>query len=290
MPYSNDYSDFQRWIDGIFNSASIVGLDSCHSKPIKIVFEGEKANETKSECNCHSCKDTPDPFAIRSVLSNRRKNAFTVVWEDGTTTVVHCQSGDEWDDEKALAMCFTKKALGNKGNFNDKFNDALDNKMKVIHTPESARETVLAGPCHYTNAAACEPTTAEIIVSETPSTETLLALGNDLTNIQGTLSSTAITSATNAFKNLVKELEKINEPAPTTYMVSLCYSDGESIYGKTCDSKEEAVATAKRLAEDNFYEVPSYYRLWMEGDKLVIDFGSYSKFITISGLTVDDWN
>jgi hypothetical protein len=29
-------------------------------------------------------------------------------------------------------MCFTKKALGNKGNFNDKFNDALDNKRKII--------------------------------------------------------------------------------------------------------------------------------------------------------------
>ena len=81
-----------------------------------------------SVCHC----DKVDPFAIRSVLSNHRKNAFTVVWEDGTTTVVHCQPGDEWDDEKALAMCFTKKALGNKGNFNDKFNDALDNKMKVI--------------------------------------------------------------------------------------------------------------------------------------------------------------
>ena len=72
------------------------------------------------------------PFAVRSVLSNRKKNAFSVVWMDGTTTVVHCQAGDDWDDEKALAMCFTKKALGNKGNFNNKFNDALDNKMKII--------------------------------------------------------------------------------------------------------------------------------------------------------------
>ena len=71
-------------------------------------------------------------FGIRTILANHKKNAFTVVWEDGESTVIHLQEGDEWDDEKALAMCFTKKALGNKGNFNDKFNDALDNKMKVI--------------------------------------------------------------------------------------------------------------------------------------------------------------
>ena len=98
--------------------------DSCiTTTPIKIVMDGSLPIVEEKPVN---------PFAIRSVLSNHRKNAFTVVWEDGTTTVVHCQEGDEWDDEKALAMCFTKKALGNKGNFNDKFNDALDNKMKVI--------------------------------------------------------------------------------------------------------------------------------------------------------------
>lgn len=75
------------------------------------------------------------PFEIKSVLSNRAKNVFTVAWKDGTVTSVHCQPGDDWDDEKALAMCFTKKALGNKGNFNDKFNDALAH-MNTIPAPE----------------------------------------------------------------------------------------------------------------------------------------------------------
>jgi hypothetical protein len=36
-------------------------------------------------------------------------------------------------------MCFTKKALGNKGNFNDKFNDALDNKMKTIRAEKEVK-------------------------------------------------------------------------------------------------------------------------------------------------------
>lgn len=81
-------------------------------------------------------KEAINPYVIKSVLSNHKKNAFTVVWEDGTTTVVHCHECDEWDDEKALAMCFAKKALGNKGNFNNAVSDALLNKMKVIYTDE----------------------------------------------------------------------------------------------------------------------------------------------------------
>ena len=113
-------------------------------KPVKLVMEGSLPIVEEKPVN---------PFAIRSVLSNRRKNAFTVVWEDGTTTVVHCQEGDEWDDEKALAMCFTKKALGNKGNFNDKFNDALNNKMKVI--PEEKKTIPAREVCD------CDGTCAE---------------------------------------------------------------------------------------------------------------------------------
>ena len=112
MP-TNNFDPMKEWLDGI------LGEPFRPYKPVKIVFEGEKQLRT-------------NPFEIQSVLSNRKKNAFTVVWADGTHTTVHCQPGDEWDDEKALAMCFTKKALGNKGNFNDKFNDALDNKMKII--------------------------------------------------------------------------------------------------------------------------------------------------------------
>lgn len=72
-----------------------------------------------------------DHFEIKCVLSNREKGVFTVKWTDGTVTMVTCQPGDDWDDEKALAMCFMKKALGNKGAFNDVMRDALD-KMAVI--------------------------------------------------------------------------------------------------------------------------------------------------------------
>lgn len=47
--------------------------------------------------------------------------ATIVFWSDGTKTVVKCQPGDTYDPEKGLAMCFAKKALSNKSNFNNVF-------------------------------------------------------------------------------------------------------------------------------------------------------------------------
>ena len=44
-----------------------------------------------------------------------------VLWDDGTKTIVRCQDGDTYSKEVGLAMCVSKKALGNKGNYNDIF-------------------------------------------------------------------------------------------------------------------------------------------------------------------------
>ncbi len=56
---------------------------------------------------------------IKDVIFN--EPATIVLWEDGTKTVVKCQDGDVYSKELGLAMCISKKALGNKGNFNDIF-------------------------------------------------------------------------------------------------------------------------------------------------------------------------
>lgn len=42
--------------------------------------------------------------------------ATIVFWEDGTKTVVKCKN-EKFDPEKGLAMAFSKKMLGNKGNY-----------------------------------------------------------------------------------------------------------------------------------------------------------------------------
>ena len=51
--------------------------------------------------------------------------ATIVIWDDGTKTVVKCQEGETFDEEKGVALCFAKKALGNKGNYYDAIADAL---------------------------------------------------------------------------------------------------------------------------------------------------------------------
>ena len=63
---------------------------------------------------------TPKPsFEIEKVIFN--EPATIVIWKDGEKTVVKCQEGDAFDPEKGLAMAISKRALGNKGNFNNVF-------------------------------------------------------------------------------------------------------------------------------------------------------------------------
>ena len=55
---------------------------------------------------------------VKKVIFN--DPATIVYWKDGTKTVVKCQKGDDFDQEKGFAMAFLKKCWGNTGNFNDK--------------------------------------------------------------------------------------------------------------------------------------------------------------------------
>lgn len=56
---------------------------------------------------------------VKKVIFN---NPATIVfWSDGTKTIVKCQEGDTFDQEKGLALCFMKKIYGNTGCFNDVF-------------------------------------------------------------------------------------------------------------------------------------------------------------------------
>lgn len=56
-------------------------------------------------------------FDIKRVIFN--EPATIVLWKDGTKTVVKCGKDDVYDKEKGLALCFMKKALDNKGNYNN---------------------------------------------------------------------------------------------------------------------------------------------------------------------------
>ena len=51
---------------------------------------------------------------IKDVIYN--DPSTIVFWEDGTKTVVKCKN-EKFNPEKGLAMAFSKKMLGNKGNY-----------------------------------------------------------------------------------------------------------------------------------------------------------------------------
>jgi hypothetical protein len=93
----NDVPNFAAAMNGIIRDAQM--------------FFGARRvnNRVVSEC----------PFIIKDVIFN---NPATIVfWTDGTKTVVKCQEDDIYSEEVGLALCFAKKALGNKSNFNNVF-------------------------------------------------------------------------------------------------------------------------------------------------------------------------
>ena len=66
--------------------------------------------------------------SIDKVISN--PPATIIKWSDDTKTVVKCQGGDTYDIEKGIALCYMKKILGNKGNYNTVLNKAINETKK----------------------------------------------------------------------------------------------------------------------------------------------------------------
>ena len=61
-------------------------------------------------------------YDIRRFIKKVKFNppATIVFWTDNTKTVVKCK-GEDYDPEKGLAMCISKKFLGDKGNYYEVF-------------------------------------------------------------------------------------------------------------------------------------------------------------------------
>ena len=241
-------------------------------KPVKLVMEG----------SLHTVEEKPvKPFAIRSVLSNRRKNAFTVVWEDGTTTVVHCQPGDEWDDEKALAMCFTKKALGNKGNFNDKFNDALDNKMKVIKSEKEIvseedgiwRETLRS------------PINGQITIDSLDKVE----VESKFDTISNTVKEVgkAANEASRKVDEMAKKIAELSKDEKTyeVYRYNLFTDEKELVFNGTLDAIRSYIKSYAIKHIRSFL----LFRTWNADGGMYMDYGDYSHYFFIPGITNSEY-
>lgn len=77
--------------------------------------------------------------------------ATIVIWSDGTKTVVKCQPGDVYDQEKGLLLCIAKKHFGNKGNFNNE----LKKFIPELPSVEEMR-TILNEFCKKKHCLECE--------------------------------------------------------------------------------------------------------------------------------------
>ena len=79
--------------------------------------------------------------------------ATTILWTDGTKTTVKCSDEDVWEDEVGIAMCYLKKLLGNKGNYNNIFREAM--KVAVVAEPKAKDTpiTITTGGSSYVTSA-----------------------------------------------------------------------------------------------------------------------------------------
>lgn len=92
--------------------------------------------------------DVKNP-SIKKVIFN--DPATVVIWSDNTKTVVKCQPGDVYSKELGLAMCISKKYLGNKGNFNEEFKKWIpeepvkESTIKTSYPPIGTKIRIIDG-------------------------------------------------------------------------------------------------------------------------------------------------
>lgn len=95
---------------------------------IKVTDRSTAAQKAAFVRRSRTYSATNPAFDIDRVIFNAP--ATIVIWADGTKTVVKCQEGDVYSKETGLALCFAKKALGNKGGFNDVFHKWIPEKKE----------------------------------------------------------------------------------------------------------------------------------------------------------------
>ena len=213
----------------------------------------------------------PICFDIQSIMANHKKNAFTVVWADGSHTMIHLQPGDVWDDEKALAMCFVKHLMGDTGSFNDIFTEEMPAKIKHIGTVIGP--TVAEHECHCDTP--CDNCSCK---KEGP----FAGVAEDLKK-----AGTAMTKSAKDAMGLSTEIEsflKMLAEKPVEIMrydLLLVEPDGtekEICYNCT-DGEIHKAMRAYRMRRYPILEAnKTPYRVWQEDGSLFVDFGASSYF------------
>lgn len=217
--------------------------------------------------------ETNNPFGIQSILANHKKKAFTVVWEDGTSTVIHLQEGDVWDNEKALAMCFVKKLKGNKGSFNDIFTQELPAKIKTISAEKND--------------------TKDVNVKDENVDSALTKAIDDLQTVSKTVTD-KIAQATAKTSNASELSEKINELCANTKKENHCHKYHVYHYN-SLSKKSELIYSANDVESVRKFISGDakkrghglYFRYWPSDDSqknTFVDYGSYSFYYHVTGI------
>lgn len=265
-------------VDSLSNLAEVLEKDA-----IKTHKEQEKHKcECGEECKkaSHICLD------IQSILANHEKNAFTVVWEDGTHTMIHLQPGDTWDNEKALAMCYVKHIMGDTGSFNDIFTQELPEKLKEIFKKEESEKDIPEGETTATGGtiggfSATKPAIKKLA-------ETCKKAGIDLKRAGETANESAKATIT-LNDSLTEMLTKFLSSSVPVYDV---YVRGRDKNTKIVASAEKNVISKylNRYIQKNYPTiVGTPQRIWTVGNEMYIDFGA-SEYFIIPGMTCEEWN
>ena len=93
----------------------------------KRIHELSNKKTKDSEISANNLYNT---FEVKDILVNGP--ATIVFWADGTKTVVKYDAEDLYDAEKAVAMCFMKKALGSRS-MHKLFDLAKDRKTEYYN-------------------------------------------------------------------------------------------------------------------------------------------------------------
>ena len=122
--------------------------DVVHSQKLYDTYDVRVYNPDKRLFPTKTPK-TAEPTPKKVIFSGP---ATTILWKDGTKTTVKCQDEDVWADDVGIAMCYLKKMLGNKGNFNNIFRKAM--KVAEVQTKkeELTSSTVIEGESYYSSA------------------------------------------------------------------------------------------------------------------------------------------
>jgi hypothetical protein len=214
----------------------------------------------------------PICFDIQSITANHKKNAFTVVWGDGSHTIVHLQKGDVWDDEKALAMCFVKHMMGDTGSFNDIFTEEMPAKIKHIGKVEPIEEK---HECHCDTP--CKDCSCKKEDSFAGTVDSLKKAGATATK-----SVKDVIGLSNEIEGFLKKLAEEPEPVKVQrYDLFLIDPDGSAkeIYHQGTDGEIHKAMRAYRMKHYPILEANrTPYRVWQRDGSLFVDFGAGSYF------------